>query len=228
METYDWHFLDAFKVTMRYLHDNSRYWAGNEHVAESVAYLDPVLQEIARRAQLQQGTQPEGYTDAKDAALDAMLARGWKTCRKLKVFARKSGNLVLLQELNFSRSTFDDGTEEEQAGRCRLIAERAETHLPRLAAYRITTEEVTALKAAIDAFAPLETERDAVADQRKLLTASLGTLLRSARAKLRELDEEIEAFFDEEADAEFIEGYKEARRVSRIKPRRAAPEGQGS
>ncbi|RYY82052.1 MAG: hypothetical protein EOO15_23575 [Chitinophagaceae bacterium] len=219
MKTYDWHSLDAFKTTLKFMNDNRSYWSDNEHVVESVDYVSPLVQELLRRGDKQQGTQPEGHTDAKDAALGIMLGLGWKECKKLKVFARKTGKLVLLQEVSFSKTSFEYGTEEEQAARCRIVAERAEVHLPALASYKITRDGIDKLKASIDAFAPLETERDSVMDKRKLLTASIETLMRQARIKFKELDGEIDAFFDEEEQEEFYNGYFEARRVSRLKAR---------
>ncbi|RYY92300.1 MAG: hypothetical protein EOO11_21455, partial [Chitinophagaceae bacterium] len=223
MKQYDWHSIDAFKVSLKCMNDHNRLWADNEHVAESVAYVDPLVQELLRRADKQGATQPEGLTAAKDLALDRMLALGFGICKKLKVYARKSGNLVLQRDTAFSKSTFDDGTEEEQAARCRRMADHAEANLARLASYKVTDTMIAALRAAITAFTPMETERDSVADQRKLLTASISTLMRRTRAKFRELDEEMDAFFDGEEYTDFYEAYFEARRVSRVKPRQPQP-----
>lgn len=226
MKKYDWHSLDAFKTTLKFMNDNRGTWSDNEHVLESVEYLSPLVQEVMRRADKQQGTQPEGHTDAKDASLSTMLDAGWKLCKKLKVFARKTGKLVLLRELSFSKSSFDDGTEEEQAARCRLVADRAEANLPDLASYKITPDAIDKLRASIDAFTPLETERDSVMDTRKLLTGSIATLMRRIRVKLKELDGEIDAFYDDEEYEEFYDGYFEARRVSKLKQRQPKPKAE--
>ena len=221
-----WLTVDSFEVTLKFMKDNQAVWSGNEHIDESCSFLDPLVREILRRADRQQNTQPEGYTDAKDAALETMLTRGFKHCKKLKVYARKSGNLLLQRETAFSKSSFDDGAEEEQAARCRRMAELAEQHLPQLASYGITRDSIAALRASIDAFAPMETDRDSVVDLRKLLTGSIETLMRRARAKFKELDGEIDAFFDEEEFEEFYNGYFEARRVSKLKQRHPAKKAE--
>ncbi|WP_460568804.1 hypothetical protein [Flaviaesturariibacter terrae] len=197
-------------------------WEGNEHIAESMNYIEPRLQRAQGLFDARESTYTEGHTDAKNALLDSISARAALMSKRLTVFARKRGLRVLLVEVDHPKRYYENGPELERISRCAAITERAEHYLPQLEPYKIRLADVAALNADIEELRPLSSQRDALGDEKQTITQSLPRLLQEIQEKLYELDDEISAFMDDDPD--FQETYFNARKITDRKATRSEQE----
>ncbi|TCZ68860.1 hypothetical protein [Flaviaesturariibacter aridisoli] len=222
-----WRRHGAAKAVLTCLEDYRTHWERNAHITESADSIEDLTGAISAAAQRQGDNQTPGHTNDKNDSQDAMLEAGFGMCMKLKVFGRKTKNAVLLADCDFSETSFSGGTDEEQIERCERMTRLATQHLDALATYDITAGDVAALNSLIEAVKPKEGKRDAVGAQRTQATASIPDLMKALSAKLRELDEEIEAFMTKPEQKEFRETYFIARRVKDYKGKGKKVEAAG-
>lgn len=199
------------------MEDYKSKWGHNVHIAESVETIDGIADAIEDAARKQGDNVTVGHTADKNQTLEGALDRGLDLCRKLHLMARKTGKAQLFADTDFTESSFDDGTEEEQIERCARMARLAQQHLPALATYEVSEGDIAALNAIIEAVKPKEAERDAVGARRTQATGSIPALMKQLSAKLHELDDEIETFMTKPDQQEFRETYFIARRTKDYK-----------
>ncbi|MDB5197453.1 MAG: hypothetical protein JWP88_1824 [Flaviaesturariibacter sp.] len=196
-------------------------WTGNPHIEETVAYIGPRMERLATLFNDRENSSTAGLTEQKNTILDGICDRAYKLSKKLTVYARKTGNIPLLHEVDRPLYYFDEGLELDRIAHCANMVKLATAHASDLGTYMVTVADVAALGADIEALRPLHGQRDEVAAEGVQLTGSLKQTLAEVQTKLLELDDEMEAFIDDET---FLETYAIARRINDRRARGKAEE----
>ncbi|RYY91276.1 MAG: hypothetical protein EOO11_22965 [Chitinophagaceae bacterium] len=212
-----WSRQSAAKAMLSCMEDYKPLWEHNQHIVASVAGIRSLTGDIDAAARRQGDNSTPGYTADKNGSLEAVLEGGFDLCKKMKVFARHTSNAVLLAQTDYTASTFDDGTEEEQVERCARMARLAQENLRALDTYEVTEGAIAALNALIETVRPKEAQRDAVGARRTQATATIPELMKQLTGRLQDLDDDIEAFMTKPEQQEFRETYFVARRVKDYK-----------
>ncbi|RYZ18884.1 MAG: hypothetical protein EOO16_21370 [Chitinophagaceae bacterium] len=208
-----WKRHSGAKATLACMNDYKPLWEHNEHIAETEAAIKLLTTDIWTAAQKQGDNQTPGHTADKNDSMDAMLGESFAICKKMRVFARKVKNQPLQADTDYTESSFDEGTEEEQIDRCERIARLATEHLDGLIRYEVSAGDIASLNARIEAVKPKEAQRDNVGARRTQATASISTMMTQLSEKQKELDEEMDAFMTKPEHQEFHETYSITRRT---------------
>jgi len=203
--------LNMYNAVLQYLDENSGIWSDITPVADKQAQLQTLINSISSKSEEQQGRSSGGYTAAKNVAMDNMVDLAYKLALKVKGYAKKTGDEVLLQWVDFSMSKLGTGTSTEVINRCKLITSAAEKNLAALADYKVTEADLTALHDAINNAVPKKAERDSVNAARRGVTLSLPTLFSQAGKEANNLDDLMKGLI---ANEDFVTGYFAARRIN--------------
>ena len=208
--------LKMIDGVVMYMNKNKAEWDKEDDIVESMDYIatrktkaDDEMKEVMKQ-------QTGGITSELYAGLNKAIDLAYVLGGRIALFASKTGNLVLKNEVDFSKSEMDDGKFEEITGRLGLIAERGQDHLANLAKYKIKQGDIDALKAAISAIEEKPAERKSTTGERMQSNASVPALVSEMLKKLKEMDNEVEFLCENE---DFKKGYEAVRRTDDIRGR---------
>lgn len=186
-------------------------WQENTLITYEISAFKNLVQTIANEGFKQTEKNPKGFTQDKDAQLEIMCGLTYQMLIKIRPYARKTKNNVLLQAVDHSMSDLKSGTTEATINRCQLVHDKGIEFLAALSPYQVTTEGLTELKAAIEKFKPMIAQRNNIGDERAAATQNLPNLFAQAREHLQSLDDLVESMI---ADQDFINTYFQARRIT--------------
>lgn len=193
--------LNMLEGVLTHFDNNEPLWLTKVPVARDVAALRFVVTEIRNSSLLQQQSNTMGYTAQKNAALDKILDETLDVALQVKDFAIEKEDLALKAAVDFSETALGDGPEKEIINRCEIIVKNAIAHITDLAAagYELTSANMTALLADIEAEKVLWAKRDVVGGTRTGITASLPELMAKAKAILKKLDGLVRSMIKDKA-----------------------------
>jgi hypothetical protein len=203
--------LNMYNAVLQYLDENSGIWNNVTPVANQQAHLKSVVDSINSKSEEQQGKSTEGYTASKNAAMETMVNLAYKMALKIKGYAKKAGNKVILQSVDISISNLQSGSSREVINRCKIIAATAQANLSHLAEYKVTPADITTVRDAISNAIPKTAERDATSAERRGITLTLPSMFSEAGEEASDLDDLIEGLIDNE---DFVTGYFAVRRIN--------------
>jgi hypothetical protein len=125
-----------YNAVLQYLDEHADTWSDITPVTEKQAELRATVNSINNKSEEQQEKSTEGYTASKNAAMDTMVNLAYKMALKIKGYAKKAGDKVLLQSVDFSMSDLESGPVTEVINRCRIIAAAAQKNLASLPAIK--------------------------------------------------------------------------------------------
>ena len=206
-------YLNMMEAVTKCLNDNATAWTTITPIADEVAKLTPITNKIKAAYKKQTEENTVGYTDNKDIALENMETLAYALAIKVKAYARKAGDMVLFNAVDFSMTDLTHGSEKEQITHCQIIADSATANLASLTAYGVTAPEIAALQTSINTAEPLTATRDAVMGEHVESTSELSKDFKAARAIFITLDELVEALTPA-AFQEFENTYFATRRIN--------------
>ena len=203
--------LNMIDGTMSYLQKHAAEWNAEAVIQESVTYISDRRTKIEGESKLVLERQTKGITGEINAGVNAAIDLAYVMAKRIALFAKKSNNLVLLNEVNFAKSELDDGTFKDITDRLDLISKRGNDNLAALGIYKVKKEDINALNAAIDAVRPKPADRKSTTAEHVEGNATVKLVLKEILKKMNdELDDEIEVLCD---NKEFIAGYFAVRRT---------------
>jgi len=204
--------LNMYNAVLQYLDENFEIWHNVTPVANQQAHLKSIVDSISNKSEEQQGKSTEGYTVSKIVAMDTMVNLAYKMALRIKGYAKKAGNEVILQSVDFSMSELQSGPPTEIINRCKIIAATAQANLAYLTDYKVTATDITALRDAINNAIPNAAQRDAAgAERRGGITLTLPALFSDAGEEANDLDDLVEGLIDNE---DFVTGYFAVRHIN--------------
>src|SRR4051812_13504575 len=124
--------LAMYDAVLEYLDENTVIWTGITPIEEKKTELATTVSTIHSKSQDQQEKSPEGFTAAKNSAMDTMVRQAYKVSLKVKAYAKKIGDSVLHQSVDVSLRDLESGPEKEIINRCVIIAKAAQAILDNL------------------------------------------------------------------------------------------------
>jgi hypothetical protein len=209
--------INMIDGTVVYLNKSTTEWNNEAAIVESVDYILERKKKIDAEVKDILQKQTVGITDQLYAGLGKAIDLAYIMAKRIKVYARKTGNLMLVRDVDYAKTEMDDGTFKAIIDRLWLVAKRGEEHLTDLAAYKVKPTDVADLNTAIDSIKDKPAMRKSMTGENVESTASIKLMLKEILDKINdELDDEIEALCENE---EFVEGYFAVRRTYDIKAR---------
>ena len=209
--------INMIDGTVVYLNKLNTEWNKEAAIVESVDYIverktkiDAEVKEILQK-------QTVGITDELYAGLGKAIDLAYIMAKRIKVYARKTGNLTLVRDVDYAKSEMIGGNFKAIIDRLWLVAKRGEDNLAALATYKVEQIDLDDLNAAIDAIKDKPAIRKSMTGENVESTASIKLMLKEILDKMNdEMDDEIEALCEND---EFVEGYFAVRRTYDVKGR---------
>ena len=158
----------------------------------------------------QQVRRKTGLAEDKQRLREDMCGLTAPVAAAVKVYAEDNKNRELAQRVNYSHSVLLVGRDIISADRCRDILAAATENLAKLGDYGVTSAKLTAVQAAIDAYAAVITKPREAQVLAKTVTGSIAAEAKAADAILKShLDKLVSQL--EDKDATFVADYRNAR-----------------
>ena len=217
-----------FNAVLQYLNDNSAEWNANTLISAGIKAFSNSVDTINKQVAAQTGSDKKGYTTKKDQDLENLVTLAYKLALRVKNYAVSINNAVLKQAVDFSRSELEAGKQKEIVDRCNNIVAKANTVTAAAPAeYKITPDLIAQVTTAAAAIEPDTAERDVIGGTHTGATMQLNTLLSTAKAQLKTLDDLIEGDADDDS-SEFVANYFIMRRTVDHKGGGKKDDGKGS
>jgi len=170
----------------------------------------PAAIELAQRAT----STITGTTDEKDAAETTLEDLAHPLARALALHFKKTGDLVSRAKVNFSKSALQRLRDQVLVTRTAEIRDLAQSALaqPGTTGRGITAARITALSAAIDAFAPYVNAARTEIVNRSALYRELATDVAELMEQINDLDDLV-LQFESEAGQNFQTAWTAARKI---------------
>lgn len=130
--------LNMFRSVVALLESKPTEWSTLTPVVEVVNATKNILSQVDQTMKNQVAHNPVGYTQEKELRMEVMLKSSFKLASKLKAFAKRSNNQVLLAVVDHSATSVERESETEVIKRCQNIAKKAAEFLPLLTEYMVT------------------------------------------------------------------------------------------
>jgi hypothetical protein len=200
--------VTMFKTVDDYLDSYNAVWNTMAAFVTADQSLKDKISAIDTAAQEQEA--PSGAADAKEAARDDLEDVLFLTCEALGVLAHQSNDHDLLALTDVTATSLDKMPADELINRATLVLERANARKTELATLHVTQANLDELAQSLNSFSTLKNQPRTASVQRTIQTQSLETLIREAKAILRdEIDRLVNLF--SRSNPEFVAGYKNAR-----------------
>ena len=212
--------------TLEFFDNNNSIWINKKPIANKVNVLKDANQRLHDINDAQQSNITKGHTAQKNDALASIISRCYSLASNVADWAIDTNNLVLLNEVKYSQSAIEEGSENEIEKRCKKIAFHGKTHVAALITegYDVVEAEIDQLILDIIEEQKLVTTRDVEGGKQVNNTATILELIAQARLALTGLDRLIDG--SNITDDSFIGTYKTLRFIGgwhKTKPAAAKP-----
>lgn len=204
-------------TVITHMHSNESIWKNNPLLSEEVTSLEEVYATVQTEGYHQIQRDAVGFTKVKNAQLALVSDLTYQLVQKVRPFARKTNNMVLLHAVDHSRSELR-ASKGKGIGKCQLVLDSALEYIKELAPYKVTKKSLDELQEAIDKYKPMEAQRNHVEDFRKTATININSLLSKAKEHLKNLDDLIPSLISEQ---DFVTTYFECKKVDKIASRKS-------
>lgn len=180
-------FLSMVKTTQTTVNANAGAWSGVPLFVTHYANINSKVSalETARNLQL---TNITGYSIDKGNKKAVMITATFKLINGLLPFAKDSGNVVLEKEADYSESDLKDYRDEDVAGVCQIVVDRANTNIAALAGVGIQPADVTDAQTKIGDYVLVSQMPSAMKDVREGATAAIPLIMTDIRTEFGILD----------------------------------------
>ena len=192
-----------YDTVTAYLTKNRGIWSGLKAFADAVGELQASAEAIDAHVSRQQA--PNGATDEKAAAWEALEESLIELADTLAAFAAKTANPDLTARVELTRSGIAKLSDDNLVKTSRRIEAAAAENLAALADYSVTPGRITELGTLRDAFSALKAAPRTAIASRVGAPATLPDLFDAANRILRDrLDRLVTRF--RKTEAEFVAG----------------------
>lgn len=139
------------KRVLLFLKKSSDFFAALPVMAELIVEIETNLNEIDSYKE-QQATDITGLRKQKDNYRKTALQKAVEISHTIQVYAKKTGNEVLANEIYYTESTLKNMSDNDLDTTLAVIYKSTDANKDKLASYGITPMKITDFKAAADAF----------------------------------------------------------------------------
>ena len=212
--------VTMMSTVIAHLESKPTVWQASPLIAEEFTSLKSVVNTILSEEYNQVQRNPKGLTKVKNGQLDFMCNLTVQLIAKIRPYARRTKNMVLLQAIDYSYTGLRRPKGASSVSRCQLVLDKAKEHLSDLGIYNVSQAQLDELQAAIDKYKPLVAHRNTVGDARATATTNISTLMGQAKIHLLNLDDLIPSQLSE---SDFISTYKQCKKITNSRTRKTKP-----
>ena len=194
--------------TISLFDSNTTIWTGVKPIETVLGRLKIQYADSNKLLLLKEGTDPTGYTSAKDLAYTDMRDFGFTLSKRLCSLARETNDLKLQALVEYSISSFSAGMEKEVLNRSKVMAEQAKLYKETGADYKVDDEAIAKLQALIDTYSNMPEQRDNAKKLKKVAGNDVEKKIHEMRLTFKSLDDLVEGLIE---DSNFSDKYHEAR-----------------
>lgn len=199
------------RAVLHHMDGQPALWTGVAPIADEVEAVRNGLDAIEAAAEKQATNDPEGFTEEKTAARHRAAALLASLGNRAAPYARKVGDADLRRAVDHSETEWKRMAEADFFAEAAGTLDRLTRDLDRFAGYQIDRAAIDAARDAVEAARPLAARRDAARAHRTAATAALDDGYAPLVPSLDALDDLVPELI---SDAEFVAGYRTARRVT--------------
>jgi hypothetical protein len=200
--------VTIFKTVIPYLDDHNSVW--NTMAPLQTAFTDFKAEVAAIDTTAQQQEAPNGATDDKAQARDALEDVLFLACEALGVLAHTSNDNDLLALTDVTRTSLDRMGAEELSNRATSVLAAANGRKTELASLQVTQANLDELDQALQDFNAAKTGPRTAIATRSVQTESLPRQVRAATGILEDRIDRMVSLF-KRTNPEFVAGYQSAR-----------------
>ena len=210
MNNYQKNKLSMYLVMRDYMTTNATILAALPNFATNqTAFLNAIIQ--IQASDEQQNFNKTGIAAGKSQLKQTVVTLAADSSRKLTAYAKFTGNLTLLSEINYTESDLKKCRSTNLRDTAQGIYDRAQPIVASLATYGITAATQTALLNAINAFHAAIPKPRLGITEKKQSTTQIAALFKTADAALENIDIAVEIV--RLTQVNFYNGYKTARKL---------------
>ena len=158
--------LVMYHAVQSHLERNKSVWTSVPAMVTTISDFELLLAEIKNYRKLTSENK-KGITQQKSTQQALVIARAYELSSVLYAMAIKKNDVILAAKVDFTETDLLKKRDDNLVTTCRNIVEFASEHLAELIAYRVTGDELIALKEEINRFAEnLTTGRVSVSEQK--------------------------------------------------------------
>jgi len=203
--------LVMYHAVQSHLERNKSVWTSVPAMVTTISDFELLLAEIKNYRKLTSENK-KGITQQKSTQQALVIARAYELSSVLYAMAIKKNDVILAAKVDFTETDLLKKRDDNLVTTCRNIVEFASEHLAELIAYRVTGDELIALKEEINRFAEnLTTGRVSVSEQKaanenmKIVFVQVDALLK------KQLDRIVVRY--RKTEPNFYTNYKNLRRI---------------
>lgn len=206
--------LNMYYVVQDYCKQNDHIWETDVPFKIAFELFVAKLPEIEQNRN-QQSKNLTGLTQEKNQKKLDLAQKAYYIANRLQSYAEVNQKLELLNKVNFTENILSRMRETNLIGVCTQILDSAKAELANLSIYKVTQDNVDALKAALKTYQNILGKPRAAKSTTVTATANLPQLFKETNEILKKrLDRDIEVFKISHPD--FYNGYFSSRKVIKV------------
>jgi len=203
-------FWSTEKNCIVYLQQHETFWINIPMLNTIIGLLIVNEKSIDDAVLAQNQNKDSGIIDKKKDRTLAFIKRCYRLDRKLTLFAKRTNNLVLLNDVDITEAAFVESGINAATNPCTAVITLGRKYLAQTAEYGVTPQELDALETELVEVKKLPAEAQVNKNEHKTTTQSIKQLINTAHSILDQLDDGLEGMIEDE---DFINGWFEARKI---------------
>jgi len=180
--------LTMLQAVETLLDNNKTLWSDLPPVAEAVTAFKANLADVGSQASVQKEGKNKGYTEVVNQNLMAMASIAMSIAEGIHSYAEKINDPVMMFDVNYpSVNSLATGKRPIVINRCETILQVAEKNIDKLADYKVSQDDIIALKAAIATTTASENNRNQKSGQSVSATEAMADSFRKTKKTLTSL-----------------------------------------
>ncbi len=203
-------FLSMCVATKNTIDANAGVWGGTPgFVTQNSAYNTQLATlQALKTAQAQSIL---GYATYKGVKENDMIAQTMILVSGLRAHALASGDVILLAEIDFTKTKLEGKRDERVASDCQIVQDRAVIHQAALGGYNVTGVQITEQQTSIGVYSASSQLPTSKEDEKQVYTAGIESTIKQLRATLVILDNIVNTF--QPTSPDFYQQYYNSREI---------------
>lgn len=189
---------------------NASVWNGTPYFVTHYSNLNTKISEL-QALKTAQELDIKGFTLDKGGKKNDMISQTMTLINALVAFARAENNMILLEEVNYTKTDLDRARDEIIVSKCQIVQDRAITYMAQLAGINITNQMIIDHQASIGVYSAVSQMPSTKEDERQVITTQIDSTIGQIRDIFKILDPIAKTFST--VNATFMQAYFNSREI---------------
>lgn len=221
MDTQQENFLTMCVTTQETTNANNSSWSGLAAFGNKYSVFNSKVSELNSLKEIQEKNLT-GFAKDKSNKKNLMIDKAIKIIAGVKAFALDKNIPVILNEVSYTKSDLVIARDEEVAGKCQVVHDRANSVISELSDYGIVVSDLTELQNFIGNYSASSQLPAAKVDERAAVTARMADVIDELKEVLGVMDNLVITLKD--SQPHFAEKFKNSRTIAELKGGKSANE----